>query len=372
MGLVENAEIAESEALTTLVADFSGDGHGIGVVRDGFVVLALGLVDDAEIAEMDALRALVTDFSGDGDGLGVVRDGLVELALGLVDEPRLRGTGLRLAGRFAWCRTKNPERSLVALPSIGIPALLALNPSPTPSTAPPQSAPAPALRLRPSPSASPMPSPRRSTATTIRVILPQQRRQRRQRLAHLAVVTDLQLCRPSPAPAPAPPERPRHRQPDGRPGPSCRGTWRVLRDGLDLGLAGLEEGLGFIASDLAERGGAPESHGRRRRQRKGLVTDGNGLTKCCLGFIESVELDERIAEVAEMMPHLACRRFLGRWRGTRCKVRDGLVVLALDLVDDAEIAEIDALKALVADFSGDGEGLGVSARWLRRTGPGHW
>ena len=39
-------------------------------------------------------------------------------------------------------------------------------------------------------------------------------------------------------------------------------------------------------------------------------------------------------------------------------VRDGFVVLTL-VVDDAEIAEMDAFIALFADFSGDGDGLGV-------------
>ena len=38
-------------------------------------------------------------------------------------------------------------------------------------------------------------------------------------------------------------------------------------------------------------------------------------------------------------------------------MRDGFVILALDMVDVAEIAEIAALTQPVADFSGDGEGL---------------
>ena len=52
---------------------------------------------------------------------------------------------------------------------------------------------------------------------------------------------------------------------------------------------------------------------------KGLVTDGKGLAEGRLSFVELLELEECIAEIAEM----------------------------------------DALCAPVADFSGDGEGLGV-------------
>ena len=50
---------------------------------NGLVVLTLALVDDAEIAELEALTALVADFSGDGEGLGVLRDSFVVLALAL-------------------------------------------------------------------------------------------------------------------------------------------------------------------------------------------------------------------------------------------------------------------------------------------------
>ena len=50
---------------------------------------------------------------------------------------------------------------------------------------------------------------------------------------------------------------------------------------------------------------------------EGLVTDGNGLTEGRLGFVESVKLDECIAEISEM----------------------------------------GALESLVTDISGDSEGL---------------
>ena len=102
------SEIAEIDALRALVADFSGDGEGLGVVRDGFVVLALGLVDVAEIAEMDTLTALVADFSGDGDGLGVVDDGFVVMALGIVDVAEIaeidapHSACRRFLGRWRW------------------------------------------------------------------------------------------------------------------------------------------------------------------------------------------------------------------------------------------------------------------------------
>ena len=48
-------------------------------------------------------------------------------------------------------------------------------------------------------------------------------------------------------------------------------------------------------------------------------------------------------------------RAMARWPG----VRDGLIELALGLVDAAEIAEMDALTALVADVLAMAMGLGV-------------
>ena len=104
---------------------------------------------------------------------------------------------------------------------------------------------------------------------------------------------------------------------------------------------------------------AAESAGGNRED---IVTDGDGLAEGRLGFIESVELDEHIAEIAEMDALIApCHRFLGDGEGLGV-VDDGLVVLALGLVDDAEIAEMDALIALVTDFSRNGDGLGGVVR----------
>ena len=88
--------------------------------------LALGQVDTAEISELEALTALVADFSGDGERLGVVRDGFVGWTLGLVDVAETT-EGRALACTVPMC-AENLERCLVALPGLGISALLGFNP----------------------------------------------------------------------------------------------------------------------------------------------------------------------------------------------------------------------------------------------------
>ena len=109
----------------------------------------------------------------------------------------------------------------------------------------------------------------------------------------------------------------------------------------------------------------------------GLVTDGDGLTKCVLGFIESVVLKESVAEIAKIDALIVLLAdFSGDGEGLR-GVRDGLFVMTLRLATSAEICELDALTALVADFSSDGDGLArrvaplpmsASAAWA--AGPG--
>ena len=111
--------------LYTLVADFSGDGERLGVVRYGFVKLSLGPMDLTETAENSALTALVADFSGDGERLGVVRNGWLKLALGLVDESETaKGLTFPFSVRM---HAKNLERGLAAPPGLGISTVSALN-----------------------------------------------------------------------------------------------------------------------------------------------------------------------------------------------------------------------------------------------------
>ena len=57
--VIDTAEIAEMDALNTLVARAMS--MALGIMRNGLVVLAL-MVEVAEIAEM--VRVLVADFSG--------------------------------------------------------------------------------------------------------------------------------------------------------------------------------------------------------------------------------------------------------------------------------------------------------------------
>ena len=92
------------------------------------------------------------------------------------------------------------------------------------------------------------------------------------------------------------------------------------------------------------------------------------LAKGRLSLVESVELDERIAEIAEM-DTLILVDFLGRRRGPGCGARC-FVVLALVLADMVEIAETpSAPELLLADFSGDGDATDGVRDGFGRTGP---
>ena len=281
-------------ALTALVADFSGDGDGLGVVRDGFVVLALGVVDDCrDCRDGCPQRACHRFLRWRGP---LVRDG------GVMALPGQRKTArASLAQKIS--------SAAVALPSIGISALLRLNPSQLQQPLGLNQRQLLLFRLKPLPTVPP-PPPSGST-------LPQQRRQRRHRLAQLAVVSSPSALQPSPAPAPAPLGRPRHRRPDGRHGPSCRGTWHALRGGTLPGARRPRAGPGLhrIWPCWARRR-AREPRKAPAAARRHLVTDGDGLAEGRLGFIESVELDERFAEIAEMDAFTsACHRFLGDGEG---------------------------------------------------------
>ena len=180
-----------------------------------------------------------------------------------------------------------------------------------------------------------------------------------------AVISDLQLAT-SPEPAPAPLGSLWHRRRCADPALVLQPTWRVLGLSSRPGLAGLERGLGLHPSDLSGPGAEREQRQRRRRHREGLVTNGDGLAEGRLGFIESVS--ELRASASPRLPRwtpsnslspdfaamamawVKCASvFVGQWQAwPSCRP-------FRDCQDWSRPQQL----ALVADFSGDGEGLGV-------------
>ena len=67
----------------------------------------------------------------------------------------------------------------------------------------------------------------------------------------------------------------------------------------------------------------------------GLVTDGNGLAEGRLGLVDSLKLDERIAEISEMDALIVLVADCSSDGEGLGEMRDGWVVLALALVDES-------------------------------------